>query len=248
MKPDKKQEDLMAQVISAIIQSKGFKTVACQAVGVNPRTFRYWMQNDEEFRKAVEDAVEFSREYRDDLAEQKLFSLVEAGDTTACIFYAKTRLKDRGYTDKRAPKEQPQAHEQPQAQQLPAETIDPKVMKRKVESKKQYIVKLLKQEGKYTTELSMQVKIVAQLLVKTDLLADEIFASDHRSVNIETSREGDARESISPKEKLYLDYLQQSQKALRALGMNTDSKAAKQAENGLQKFLEQFGEGDVDEQ
>lgn len=247
MKPDKKQEDLMGQVISAIIQAKGFKTVACQAVGVNPRTFRYWMQNDEEFRKAVEDAVEFSREYRDDIAEQKLFSLVEAGDTTACIFYAKTRLKDRGYTEKRVQKEQPPAQIQEQ-QQLTMEAIDPKVMKRKVESKKQYIVKLLKQEGKYTTELSMQVKIVAQLLVKTDLLADEIFASDHRSVNIETSREGDPRESISPKEKLYLDYLQQSQKALRALGMNTDSKPSKQTENGLQKFLEQFGEGDVDEQ
>lgn len=58
----------------------------------------------------------------------------------------------------------------------------------------------------------MQVKITAQLLVRTEILAEQIFDANHKPVNVELSREGNERESISPKEKLYLDLLTQSQR------------------------------------
>jgi len=156
---------------------------------------------------------------------------------------AKTRLKNRGYTEKVLP--------QPQPEQAPAQPTLPEpqivdgekiaaTIQRKISSKKTYIVKLLKQQGKYTPELSMQVKIVAQLLVRTEILAEQIFDAGHKPVNVEISREGNERESISPKEKLYLDLLQQSQKALRALGMNTDSRERKTDNDGFNEFMEQF--------
>ena len=100
------KDKLKTQVVSEIIRQKGFKGIACTAVGLNPRTFRQWMAEDPEFRQAVEDAVEISREYRDEMAEKKLYDLVEAGDTTAVIFYNKTRNKAKGYTERVMPQQQ----------------------------------------------------------------------------------------------------------------------------------------------
>ena len=49
-----------------------------------------------------------------------------------------------------------------------------------------------------------------------------------------------AEKGDSPKEKLYLDLLTQSQKALRALGMNTDSRERKTDNDGFADFINQF--------
>lgn len=236
MKQDR--EKVKEDIVAEIIRTKGFKMAACINLGLNPRTFQRWMAEDDEFHRAVDDAVSIAREYRDDVAEKKLFDLVESGDTTATIFYCKTRLKHRGYTEKA--QQQPQAA--PPALPDTAEAEQSTVISRRIKAKKTYIVKLLKKQGKYTPELSMQVKIVAELLVRTDLLAEQIFDGRHQAVNVEFSREGNERESVSPKEKLYLDYLQQSQRALRALGMNTDSKERKPDNDSLNDFISQFTE------
>ena len=88
----------------------------------------------------------------------------------------------------------------------------------------------------------MQVTITAQLLVRTEILAEEVLAEEHEAVNVEISREGNERKAISPKEKLYLDFVQQSQKALRALGMNTDAKERKTDNDVFNEFLKEFSE------
>ena len=239
---EQEREQQKTAVVAEIIRCKGFKAVACTNVKLNPRTFRQWMADDEEFRQAVEDAVEIARDFRDDKAEQKLFEQVEGGDTTAIIFYCKTRLKNRGYTERALPQEAKPEQPQPQQPTLPepdGEKIAASIQKR-ITSKKTYIVKLLKKQGKYTPELSMQVKITAQLLIRTEILAEQIFGNGHQPTKIELSREGNERESVSPKEKLYLDLVEQSQKALKALGMNTDSRERKTDNDGFSEFMEQF--------
>lgn len=239
---EQEREQQKTAVVAEIIRCKGFKTVACTNVKLNPRTFRQWMADDVEFRQAVEDAVEIARDFRDDKAEQKLFEQVEGGDTTAIIFYCKTRLKNRGYTERALPQEAKPEQPQPQQPTLPepdGEKIAASIQKR-ITSKKTYIVKLLKKQGKYTPELSMQVKITAQLLIRTEILAEQIFGNCHQPTKIELSREGNERESVSPKEKLYLDLVEQSQKALKALGMNTDSRERKTDNDGFSEFMEQF--------
>lgn len=239
---EQEREQQKTAVVAEIIRCKGFKTVACTNVKLNPRTFRQWMADDAEFRQAVEDAVEIARDFRDDKAEQKLFEQVEGGDTTAIIFYCKTRLKNRGYTERALPQEAKPEQTQPQQPTLPepdGEKIAASIQKR-ITSKKTYIVKLLKKQGKYTPELSMQVKITAQLLIRTEILAEQIFGNGHQPTKIELSREGNERESVSPKEKLYLDLVEQSQKALKALGMNTDSRERKTDNDGFSEFMEQF--------
>ena len=80
------KDKLKTEIVAEIIRQKGFKGIACTAIGLNPRTFRQWMAEDAEFRQAVDDAVEIAREYRDEMAEKALYDLVEAKDTTAVIF------------------------------------------------------------------------------------------------------------------------------------------------------------------
>lgn len=109
-----------------------------------------------------------------------------------------------------------------------------------IEAKSEYIIKTLKASGKYTEELSLQVRQVAQLLVRTDELAAEVLSSGHQAVNVEISREGNERETVSPKERLYLDYAQRSQRALQSLGMNMDAKERKTESDSLKDFLAEF--------
>ena len=241
---DKEQKKL--DIIAEIIRQKGFKGIACDVIGLNPRTFRQWMAEDQEFKQAVEDAVDICRERRDEEAEKALYDLVEAKDTTAVIFYNKTRNKHKGYTERFLP-QQPKEEPKPETPALSGTTTDEETAKRiksKISGKKAYLVKLLKEQGKYTAELSIQATVTAQLLVRAEILATEVLADGHKPVNVEISREGNTRESVSPKEKLYLDVSAQAQKALRALGMNVDSKERKTDNDGFKEFMEEFSKDD----
>jgi len=242
------KEQKKKEIVAEIIRQKGFKGVACTAIGLNPRTFRQWMAEDAEFRQAVDDAVDIAKEYRDEVAEKALFDLVEAKDTTAVIFYNKTRNKHKGYTERIMP-QQPKEEPKPETPALSGTTTDEETAKRiksKISGKKAYLVKLLKEQGKYTAELSIQATVTAQLLVRTEILAEEILADGHDAINVEVSREGNERKSISPKEKLYLDFVEKSQRALRALGMNTDSKDRKTDGDDFKKFMEEFNDDSND--
>ena len=107
-----------------------------------------------------------------------------------------------------------------------------------VASKKRYIVKLLKKEGKYSSELSYQITLTAQLIVKTEALGAMVLAPEHQSVNVEISREGNERRTINVADQLYLTFVEKTQRALRALGMNYDSKERKgDGPDGFADFL-----------
>ena len=238
------KEERKSIFIDNLKASGGIICVACESTGINRSTYYKWREADCNFAAAVDEVMEAQV----DFVESKLMELINAHDTTATIFYLKTKGKKRGWTEK-------QLTEPPAAAPNPAETTPAqiemsadeaiekkKVTARRIKNKKDYIVKLLKKEGKYTSELSMQVTITAQLLVRTELLAEELFGDEHNAINVELSREGNERKSISPTEKLYLDFAQQSQKALRALGMNTDSRERKSNNDGLTDFLNAFND------
>lgn len=219
--------------LAALRASGGIVGTALDKAGVPRRTFYNWREADADFSTAVDDI----KEYQVDYVESKLMRLINDGDTTATIFYLKCMGKARGWSD-RAPQVQPApAPAEPKRD----ERQNPTLTKR-LKSKKDYIVRLLKKQGKYTAELSMQVSVVAQLLVRTDELAGDIFDGAHEAVRTEISREGNTREVVSPKERLYLDYLAQSQRALRALGMNTDAKDRKPEGDGFDDFLKSMAD------
>lgn len=223
-------------------KARGIICMACENTGITQSTYYRWCEADREFKEKVEDIKESQIDY----VENKLLRLIENGDTTATIFYLKTKGKKRGYSEKVQPAEQQPVIVQDPAKLLPDNTADGRLVEKRIKNKKNYIVKILKKQGKYTAELTYQVDITAQLLVRADILADEIFDKHHRVINVEYSREGNERESINPKEKLYLDVLRQGQKALRALGMNTESKERKTDNDGFSDFMNTFKDGDTE--
>lgn len=236
------KEDRKEMFIDNLKASGGIICVACESTGINRSTYYRWRESDKEFADAVDEVMDAQV----DFVESKLMELINAHDTTATIFYLKTKGKKRGWTEKQQPIVAINAEPQPDTSLPSLQAPETKAAKltipKRIKNKKDYIVRLLKQQGKYTAELSMQVTITAQLLVRTEILAEEVLAEEHEAVNVEISREGNERKTISPKEKLYLDFAQQSQKALRALGMNTDAKERKADNDTFNEFLKEFSE------
>lgn len=201
---------------------------ACEALGIDESTFYYWRRNDKDFAAAFEEA-------RIDYVEGRLMERISAGDTTAMIYFLKTKGRHRGWSEKLP---------QPVAPKVTTEEAEATklTIKRRISGKKTYIIKQLKAHGIYSGERSQQVSIAATLLVRTEMLAEEVLAESGEAMGVEISREGNERRVISPKEKLYLDYVQQTQKALRALGMNADAKEQKAEADTLNEFLKSIGE------
>lgn len=214
---DNDNNALKQSFLDTLRSTHGVLTEAYEKIGLNKTTVTRWRKADPEFEAAVRHIM---TDEQVDFGEKCLFKRMENGDTTAIIFYLKTKGKQRGYSEKALP--------DPVKTVTPAESAElTKAAKKKVRAKKDYIIRLLKKEGKYTAELSMQVTLAAQLMIRAEQLQEEMASPDYQQVLVEYSREGNRREQINPKEKLYMDLSTQIQRALRALGMNTDAKERK---------------------
>lgn len=225
-----KSEENKRKLLDALKNTLGIVTPACEMAGISTQTYYNWRKSDPAFRGQCDEILERQGDY----VESKLMELIQSGDTTATIFYCKTKLKNRGYNEKAAPTKKENLPDIPKASS--------KEIKKKVEAKKRYLVKLLKDQGKYSVELSMQITIAAQLLVKTENIFELISAEGSDPIHREYSREGNERQSISALERLYMEYSTAAQRALRAAGMNTDSRVKIEGADELSAFLKKFGD------
>ena len=89
----KEKEDLL----TALAQTSGIVSSACKAANVSRMTYYRYYNEDEEFREKADDVKELQK----DFAESLILKKMKEGDTTMIIFYAKTLMKDRGYTERR---------------------------------------------------------------------------------------------------------------------------------------------------
>lgn len=84
----------------AILQSLrgtlGIINSACAQAGVSRKTYYNWIREDPEFAEKADAIIETQK----DVGEAALLKLIRDGDTAAIIFYAKTKLKDRGYVER----------------------------------------------------------------------------------------------------------------------------------------------------
>lgn len=212
------------EFIGALTQEHGLIVTACKSMGISTGTFYNWKKKSPEFADAVKDVLE----EQTDFVESKLRDRIEKGDTTAIIFYLKTKGKDRGYGSP--------AMKSEQDKQIDKE--NERKFAKLVANKKSWLVRLLKKQGKYSPELTAQAKLTAILMVKMERLSVRIAVNG--SINVEVSREGNERQQVSPEEKLFMAYSRQLQYALRALGMNTDSHALpeRDEDGSVDGFLE----------
>lgn len=219
-------EEKKEKFIEAFTKTKGLITKACLSANIARNTYYYWFKNDDEFKQRAEEVLE----EQIDFVESKLLDLIEKDDTTAVIFYLKTKGKNRGYSDKAIPiKGQSNNSDNPERKNN---------YKKKIKQVTGKIKKMLEKSDSYSEDLDLQIDLTAQLIAKTDFLAAEIFAEGHRSIITEYSREGNEREIISQKEKLYIEYNQKAQSALAKLGMTVDPKNKNVGEDGFGSFME----------
>jgi hypothetical protein len=83
-------------IIEALEQSLGVVTTACKKVGVGRTTFYQWLKDDDDFKKQVDDINNIAL----DFAESQLHKQISDGNTSATIFYLKTKGKNRGYIER----------------------------------------------------------------------------------------------------------------------------------------------------
>lgn len=85
-----------AKFIQAFIDNDTNVSKACRASGIPRRTFYTWKENDKEFADLVDDCEEAITDEIEGLLRERVREL----DTTAIIFYLKTKGKKRGYIEK----------------------------------------------------------------------------------------------------------------------------------------------------
>lgn len=83
-------------MINALEKALGIVTTACKTVDISRDTHYRWLKEDEAYREACDGIADIAL----DFAESKLHKQIEKGDTTATIFYLKTKGKKRGYVER----------------------------------------------------------------------------------------------------------------------------------------------------
>lgn len=85
-----------ASMIDALTRFLGVVVYACLETGVSRATHYLWMQNDPEYFNEVNSIADTAVDY----VEGRLLDNIKHGDTTAAIFYLKTKGKHRGYIER----------------------------------------------------------------------------------------------------------------------------------------------------
>lgn len=81
--------------LEALEKSLGVVTTACKSIGLARSTFYEWLKDDS-FKQAVNEIQEVAI----DFAESQLHKQIADGNTSATIFYLKTKGKKRGFVER----------------------------------------------------------------------------------------------------------------------------------------------------
>ena len=90
-----KTEHTKKAILEALEKSLGIVTTACKSVGIGRTTFYGWLKEDEDFKRKVEDISNIALDY----AESQLHKQIGDGNSSATIFYLKTKGKNRWLED-----------------------------------------------------------------------------------------------------------------------------------------------------
>jgi hypothetical protein len=83
-------------MLDALEKSLGVVTSACKSVDIARQTHYRWLQEDKEYKAAVDELSDVAI----DFAESQLHKQIKDGNSTATIFFLKTKGKKRGYVER----------------------------------------------------------------------------------------------------------------------------------------------------
>jgi len=84
------------RMIIALSLSMGTVQRATKQIGISRKTHYNWMRDDPEYKQAVEDVNEDTG----DFVEYQMLQAIREKQPAMMIFYAKTKLKHRGYVER----------------------------------------------------------------------------------------------------------------------------------------------------
>lgn len=82
-------------MLKALDKTMSIVSMASKLAGISRRTHYRWLKEDKEYKNAVIELKECAL----DFAEASLLEQIRKGNTTATIFYLKTKGKHRGYVE-----------------------------------------------------------------------------------------------------------------------------------------------------
>tara|TARA_R110001606_G_scaffold22778_1_gene77528 strand:+ start:16 stop:375 length:360 start_codon:yes stop_codon:yes gene_type:complete len=91
-----KSDTIKKKLLIALEKSLGVVTTACKNVGIHRSTYYDYYNNDINFKDKVDDIQNVAI----DFAESQLHQQIQGGNTSATIFYLKTKGKNRGYVER----------------------------------------------------------------------------------------------------------------------------------------------------
>jgi len=91
-----KTDILKKNLLDALEEALGVVSTACKMIGCSRNTFYTYYKNDPEFKAQVDDL----QNYALDMVESELHKQIIDGNTTATIFYLKTKGKKRGFVER----------------------------------------------------------------------------------------------------------------------------------------------------
>jgi hypothetical protein len=83
-------------MLDALEKSLGVVTSACKSVDIARETHYRWTREDPEYKAAVDSIADVAI----DFAESQLHKQIKEGNSTATIFFLKTKGKKRGYVER----------------------------------------------------------------------------------------------------------------------------------------------------
>jgi len=83
-------------LIEAMEEYHGIVSDACKSVGISRGTYYKYLNDDSEFKQAIDEIEGVVLDY----VESELFKKIKSGDTGCIIFYLKTKGKKRGYIER----------------------------------------------------------------------------------------------------------------------------------------------------
>lgn len=110
-----KMDDIKTKVLIELEKHKGIVTSACASMSLARSTFYSWLQNDPEFKAAVDEVQEVAIDFVESKLMEKINGVTMLGKAgsededptytlppsdTAIIFYLKTKGKKRGYVER----------------------------------------------------------------------------------------------------------------------------------------------------
>lgn len=83
-------------MLEALEKSLGIATSACKSVGISRETHYRWIKEDPDYKAAVDSVGDMTI----DFVESQLHKQIREGNSTATIFFLKTKAKKRGYVER----------------------------------------------------------------------------------------------------------------------------------------------------